>query len=89
MKHTELNIILISACVLSVFIAINTYSGRIEARDYCPVQPYMRGTQDCARVPTMEIPPCPYPVANANTANMIVDSSITYLTDTEKRILIW
>lgn len=69
-------------------IYLSAYLDQPEARDYCPkFEPYLRGTNDCTRIPTEAIPLCPFP--GGSQISGLVDTTITHLSDTSNRILTW
>jgi len=52
---------LIAALAAAAMIVPAYLASIAHGRDYCPRPPYMRGTNECPRIPTVAKPYCPAP----------------------------
>lgn len=83
--------LLLTLTVLIAGIIFNVAS--TPARDYCPLDEASiyyttSGREPCSRDITEALPLCPHP-DGSNIAKGLVDTTITYLSDSAGRILKW
>jgi len=83
--------LLLALIIIIIGVVLDVVSS--PASNYCPIdesQLYYTtsGRQPCPRTVTEAVPLCPHP-DGSNIAKGLVDTSITYLSDTGGRILKW